>query len=243
VTALLAALGAALAVTVELVEALAIVVAVGVSRGWRDAFAGAAGAVVALAALGVMIGPVVLAHVALHTLRLVIGVLLLAFGWQWLRKGTLRLAGRRARSSAAAEYEQARRELAGLPLPGSAGADWVGRAVAFKGVLLEGTEVVVIVSLLAARPSGPAPALAGAAVAAIATSLAAVWLRRPLERLPETELKWAVGVLLTSFGIFFAGEGAGVEWPGADVAVVYVAALVATASQVAARVLGRARAA
>jgi uncharacterized membrane protein len=238
-TFVLVALGAGVAVSVELIEALAIVLAVGVSRRWSDAVIGAAAAVVACALIAVVVGPVVLASIPLDTLRVIIGVLLLLFGLEWLRKGTLRLAGRRARASSLAEYLEAQEELHDAPLPPPGQADWAGRIVAFKGVLLEGIEVVLIVSALAARPSGPAPALVGAGSAGIAVLGAGAWLRRPLTRLPETELKWGVGVLLSAFGVFFAAEGLGVEWPGGDVAIVYVAVTLGTVSQLQAHWLAR----
>src|SRR4051812_19793113 len=145
-TFVLVALGAAVAVSVELLEALAIVLAVAVSRRWSDALLGAAGAVIVCAVLAAVLGPVVLESVSLEALRVSIGVLLLLFGLEWLRKGTLRLAGRRSRSSSLAEYVETREELESAPLPPEGEPDWAGRFVAFKGVLLEGVEVVVIVS-------------------------------------------------------------------------------------------------
>jgi uncharacterized membrane protein len=238
-TFVLVALGAGLAVAVELVEALAIVLAVGVSRRWGDALTGAAGAVAACGLLAFLVGPVLLASVPLDALRVVIGVLLLLYGLEWLRKGTLRLAGRRARSSSLAEYLETQEALHDAPLPSRGKPDWAGRLVAFKGVLLEGVEVVLIVSALAARPSGSAPALLGAAAAAAAVLAGGAWLRRPLSRLPETELKWGVGVLLSAFGVFFAAEGLGVEWPGADLALLYLVLIVAAVAQLQSQWLAR----
>jgi uncharacterized membrane protein len=238
-TFVLIALGAGVAVSVELLEALAIVLAVAVSRRSSDALVGAAGAVVVCCVLGVVLGPVVLASVSLEALRITIGILLLLFGLEWLRKGTLRLAGRRRRSSSLAEYVETREELESAPLSPEGQADWAGRFVAFKGVLLEGIEVVVIVTALAARPSGPAPALAGAAAAVVVVLVAGAWLRKPLARIPETELKWGVGVLLSSFGAFFAAEGLGVHWPGGDAALLYLVAVLAGVSQAQSRWLAR----
>jgi uncharacterized membrane protein len=238
-TFVLVTLGAAVAVSVELLEALAIVLAVGVSRRWSDALIGSAWAVAACALLAVLVGPVLLASVPLDTLRLTIGVLLLLFGLEWLRKGTLRLAGRRSRSSSLAEYFEAQQALRDAPLPPPGAADWAGRLVAFKGVLLEGVEVVLIVSALAARPSGPAPALAGAALAAVGVVAAGAWLRKPLTRIPETELKWGVGVLLSAFGLFFAGLGLGVDWPAGDAAILYLVIVLGVSSQAQAHWLAR----
>jgi Ca2+/H+ antiporter, TMEM165/GDT1 family len=233
-------LTAAAAVALELLEAVAIVLAVAAARRARDALWGAAAGVAGCALLAAAVGPV-LASLPLNALRLTVGTLLLLFGLEWLRKGTLRLAGRRARSSSAREYDETQEELHDVPLPPAGQPDWAGRIVAFKGVLLEGVEVVVIVSALAARPSGAAPAIAGAAVAALLVTATGAWLHRPLSRIPETELKYGVGVLLTTFGVFFAGEGLGFEWPGGDAALLYVAAALLAVTQLHVRALHAAR--
>lgn len=228
-TAVLTAVGAALAVAVELLEALAIVVAVGVSRRWSDALAGAAAAVGACALLAGALLAGALSTIPLDPLRTVIGALLLLFGLEWLRKGTLRLAGRRARSSALGEYEHAVEELES-GAPAGAGADWAARTVAFKGVLLEGVEIVLIVIVLGSAPGAAAPVAVGALAAVLVACWAAFRLRPVLERVPETELKWGVGVMLTTFGAFFAGEGLAVDWPGGDAALLYIATIVAAFS-------------
>ena len=223
-------LTAAAAVAVELVEAMAIVLAVAATRGARDALWGAVAGVVACALLAAAVGPL-LAGLPLDALRLTVGTLLLLFGLEWLRKGVLRLGGRRRRSSSAHEYEETRDELRDVPRPPAGSADWAARLVAFKGVLLEGIEVVVIVAALAARPSGAGPAIAGAALAAVAVTVAGARLHGPLSRLPETELKYGVGILLTTFGTFFAAEGLGAAWPGGDLALLYLAAALVAATR------------
>jgi uncharacterized membrane protein len=227
----LTALGAALAVGLELLEALAIVLAVGVTRSWRDALVGASGAVVALAAVALVVGPVLLASLPLDLLRVVVGVALLLFGLEWLRKGVLRLAGRRAPSSSLREYLEEREALEALPPAAAGRADWPARVVAFKGVLLEGLEVVLIVAALSGGSQGAAPAVAGAAVAVAWVLGVGTLVHRPLARLPESHLKYAVGVMLSSFGVFFLAEGLGVHWPGGDAGLLYVAAALVAASQ------------
>jgi uncharacterized membrane protein len=222
----LTAAGAALAVALELFEALAIVLAVGVSSRWRDAVFGAVGAVVALAVVGVLIGPVILASLPLSLLRCVVGVALLLFGLEWLRKGVLRLAGRRAPSDSLKEYLEEREALAANPP-----TDWGAIVVAFKGVALEGLEVVLIVAALAGGSQGAAPALVGAGVAVLIVIAIGAIVHRPLARLPESHLKYMVGLLLTSFGVFFLAEGLKISWPGGDAALLYVAAALLATSQ------------
>jgi uncharacterized membrane protein len=228
---LLTLVGAALAVGLELLEALAIVLAVAAERNTRDALLGAAGSVVLLAFAAIVVGPVVLARIPLEPLQVVIGVALLLFGLEWLRKGVLRLAGRRAPSSSLAEYLEEREALHALPPPAPGEPDWAARIVAGKGVLLEGLEVVLIVAALGAGDQGLAPALAGAAVAVVAVIGIGLVVHRPLARLPESHLKYAVGVVLSAFGVFFLAEGLGVEWPGGDAALLYLAAALAAAAQ------------
>src|SRR5215210_2273003 len=196
-------LGAALAVGLELLEAMAVVV----------------------------VGPLVLARLPLEPLQVVIGTALLLFGLEWLRKGVLRLAGARAPSSSLQEYLDEREAMEALPPPAAGEPDWPARVVAGKGVLLEGLEVVLIVAALGAGPEGLAPAVAGAAVAVAFVVGLGFALHRPLARLPESHLKYAVGVVLSSFGVFFLGEGLGVEWPGDDVALLYIAVAFVAAAQ------------
>lgn len=221
-------LGAMLAVALELLEALAIVLAVAVSRRPRDAVIGAAAAVLACATTAAVLGPVLVGRLAAEPLKLVIGVALLLFGLEWLRKGVLRLAGRRSRSSAYAEYLEEREALAAPPVDG---VDWAARTVAFKGVLLEGLEVILIVTALASTPSARAPALIGAGLAVALTVAVGATLHRPLRHVPETELKYGVGILLSSFGTFFAAEGLSVSWPLGDGALLVLAGVYVLASQ------------
>src|SRR3954452_6774236 len=214
-----------------MLEALAIVLAVGITRRFRDALIGAAGAAIALALLAAVLGPVLISRVSLESLRIVIGTFLLLFGLEWLRKGVLRLAHLRSPSSSFREFVEEQEELEALAMPPEGQPDWAGRTIAFKGVLLEGIEVILIVTALGARPGGLAPALIGGGVALIAVIVVGLVLHAPLSRLPETHLKYTVGIVLSTFGVFFAAEGLGVEWPGSDAALLYIAAALVVASQ------------
>jgi Ca2+/H+ antiporter, TMEM165/GDT1 family len=166
---------------------------------------------------------------------------LLLFGLEWLRKGVLRLAGRRSPSDSFREFVEEREAIEAMELPPPGKADWAGRVIAFKGVLLEGVEVILIVTALAAHPGGLAPSLVGGGVALVAVVAVGVVLHAPLSRVPETHLKYMVGVVLTSFGVFFAAEGLGVHWPGSDAALLYIAAAVVGFSQLQIASLARER--
>lgn len=222
-----------------MVEALTIVLAVGVTRGWRSALEGAALAVLLLAVVVAVAGSAIVRWVPLDLLRLVVGVLLLIFGLQWLRKAILRSAGHIPLHDEDAIY---RREVERLRSTGRApGRDPVGFTVAFKGVLLEGTEVVVIVITLGAAGGHLPLAVAAAFAAVLVVGLTGLAVRRRLAEVPENTMKLAVGVMLTSFGTFWMGEGAGVVWPGADLSILGLIAAFAGFALVTAWALGRTR--
>ena len=240
-TFVLVALGAGVAVAVELVEALAIVLAVAVSRRWSDALIGAAAAVVACALIAVVLGPVLLESVPLDALRVVIGFLLLLFGLEWLRKGTLRLAGRRARSSSVGRVRGDAGGARGRPAPAARSGRLAGPDRRLQGRAARGRRGRD--HRLRRWPRGRAgrhQRSSGRRVACVAVVGAGAWVRKPLARVPETELKWGVGVLLSSFGVFFLAEGLHVEWPGGDAAVLYLVAVLAAVSQLQIHRLARA---
>jgi uncharacterized membrane protein len=210
-----------LASVVEVTEAYTIVLAVGLSRGWRSAAAGTAIALGFLALLVAAFGPL-LSHVPLAALQLAIGLLLLVFGMGWLRKAILRAGGVIPLHDEDAIFAHEMAELRGVGTAGDR-LDTAGMLTAFQGVLLEGLEVVFIVIAMGARRGLLVPASAGAALACFLVLSIGVVIHRPLSRVPENTLKFAVGIMLTSFGIFWTGEALGVAWPGADVALAYIA--------------------
>jgi uncharacterized membrane protein len=229
-----------LASAVEAVEALTIVLAVGVVRGWRSTLVGVGAASLVLAAVVAALGPA-LQHIPIGTLRFVVGALLLAFGLQWLRKAILRASGYKPLHDEAEAFRRERRE-AGSASPGGSGQiDWYAFTVAFKGVLLEGLEVAFIVVTFGATQGRLGLATAAAVVAGATVVVAGLVVRGPLERVPENTLKFTVGLLLTSFGIFWGGEGAGIEWPGGDVAILAIIGFVALVSFSLTRTLRRRR--
>ena len=217
---------------------MTIVLAVGVTRGWRSALGGVGTAAVVLAAFVVVLGPA-LALIPIDSLRLLVGALLLAFGLQWLRKAILRSSGYKPLHDEAEAFAQ-ERELARGTSRG-AGTDWYAFTVAFKGVLLEGLEVTFIVVTFGSTQGRLGLAAAAALAAVILVILGGALIRGPLERVPENSIKFVVGVLLTSFGIFWGAEGAGVTWPGSDLAIPALVAGLALVSVVASRHLRRRR--
>jgi uncharacterized membrane protein len=218
-----------LASAVEMVEALTIVLAVGLTRDWRSALTGAGIAAVALAAIVAALGPA-LTLIPIDDLRLVVGALLLVFGLQWLRKAILRAAGYRALHDEEEAFAREAAEARAAAGERRAGLDWYAFTIAFKGVLLEGLEVAFIVLTFgSAQGSIPLAAL-GAGVAVVLVIAVGAAARAPLSRVPENSLKFAVGVMLTTFGIFWGAEGAGADWPGGDAALPGVLAFVALLS-------------
>jgi uncharacterized membrane protein len=208
-----------LACAVEAVEALTIVLAAGTSRNWRSALQGTAAALLALAVTVAALGPAV-GLIPFQALRLVVGALLLVFGLQWLRKAMLRASGHKAlhdESDAYAKEVAAARAAAG----GGRGivTDWYAFTLSFKGVFLEGLEVAFIVVTFGNNQGSVPLAALGAVAAVVAVTGVGLAVRAPLARVPENSMKFAVGIMLTAFGAFWAAEGAGVEWPGADAAL------------------------
>ncbi len=212
VVLILAVFGAS---TVEMVEALTIVVAVGVSRGWRSAIEGSLVALAVLGALVGLVGPPLVHYVPLDALRVVVGALLLTLGLSWLRKAILRASGNKALHDEDAIFEQKTRELR----EAGTGRDGIGFTVAFKGVFLEGIEVVLIVVGLGVSQHRLGLAATTAGVAAVLVAGVGALVARQLSEVPENTIKTGVGIMLTSFGLFWVGEGSGVHWPGADLAI------------------------
>ena len=234
-------LSAFLASGVEMVEALTIVLAVGVTRGWRSTLIGAGAATLLLGAIVAALGPAVSA-VPLTSLRLVVGGLLLIFGLQWLRKAILRAGGYKPLHDEAATYEKERAQAQHAVAEGRESMDWYSFTVSFKGVFLEGLEVAfIVVTFGAAQRSGVAIAAAAAAAALVIVLAIGTIVRAPLSRVPENTLKFVVGLMLTSFGTFWAGEGAGVTWPVEDASLIAILALLAGVSLLGVRLLRRRR--
>jgi len=222
-----AAVGAAFAASlVECVEALTIVLAVSSVSGWRSGLLGASCGAVLLAAIVALAGGA-LVRVPLNDLHVLVGLVLLVFGLSWLRKAVLRTAGLKAQRDEAAIYSQQLNELRSiLHLGSSGGLDLVAMTAAFKAVVIEGIEVVLIVVTVGHMAAALVPAALGATAAAVVVVALGFAVHRPLTRVPENALKFGVGVVIVSFGIFWLGEGLGVVWPGSDLAVLAIIASV-----------------
>ena len=213
-----AVIAAFLASLVEAVEALTIVLAVAVVRGLRPAILGALAGLLVLALIVVALGPL-RDRVPLYVLQIAIGVLLLLFGMRWLRKAILRAAGLIARHDETIAFASETEELREQARRHEQRLDWLAGVASFKAVLLEGLEVVFIVIALSAGRGVLLPVSAAAFAACLVVAASGIVVHRPLTRVPENALKFAVGVMLSAFGLFWTGEGLGVDWPGADLAI------------------------
>jgi uncharacterized membrane protein len=214
------------ACSVEAVEALTIVLAVGATRSWRSAMTGVGVALICLAAVTAALGPA-LTTLPLDVLRGVVGGLLLVFGLQWLRKAILRASGLKAlhdEGAAFAEETEAASQAGAVP---KTGLDGYAFLVSFKGTFLEGLEVVFIALTFGSNQKDVPLAAAAAAAAVLVITGAGVAVKAPLARVPENTLKFVVGVMLTSFGIFWGGEGTHAHWPGGETALLVIIPAVA----------------
>jgi uncharacterized membrane protein len=223
------ALTAFLASAVEAVEALTVVLAVGVTRGWRSSLIGAGTAILALGAAIAAFGPA-LSLMPIDTLRVIVGTLLLVFGLQWLRKAILRAGGYQAFRDEEALYraELAKAQAAGTTI--RAGMDWYAFTLAFKGVFLEGLEVAFIVLAFGTSQGSIPLAALGAGIALVLVVGVGALVHQPLSRVPENTMKFAVGLMLATFGIFWSVEGMGMTWPGADGALLGIFVLLTLVS-------------
>jgi uncharacterized membrane protein len=230
-------LATALAAAVEWVEALTIVLAVGLFKGWRSAFVGMVLGLAALIILVAVFGLTITSRVSIDTARTLVGVFLLLFGLKWLHKAILRSSGLKSLHDEAKEFEETRQMLVASGSSGSS-LDRVGVSTSFGGVFLEGLEVVFIVVALGGLQNVAAAAV-GAVASLVVVGIAGFVFRSPLTRVPENTMKYVVGIMLTAFGTFFAGEGIGVQWWGSDLSLLPLIAVYGLASLIFARVLAR----
>jgi Ca2+/H+ antiporter, TMEM165/GDT1 family len=223
---------------VEAVEAVTVVLAAGVVRGWRSSLSGATAALAALAVIVAVFGSAI-ATIPIATLQVVVGTLLLLFGIRWLRKAMLRSAGVIDLRDEEALYAQQRRALGASGSLAGGGWDTFAALTSFKAVLLEGVEVIVIVIGIGAAGNMLVPAALGAIGACVAVAVAAALLNRPLSRVPENTLKFAVGIMVSAFGLFWFGEGIGAHWPYGDATIPALMAVLLAASSMGVRVARR----
>jgi Ca2+/H+ antiporter, TMEM165/GDT1 family len=219
---LYAALASFLGTGVEFVEALTIILAVGVIRGWKSSLLGAITAVVILGVLVAIIGAPLVHVIQTPWIALVVGLFMLLFGIRWLRKAILRFSGLKALHNEAESYEEEleRQRKAGNV---ASGIDKFAFATAFSGTFLEGLEAIFIVITIGLSTNDMRYSVIGAAVATIVLLIIGFLLRSPLTKVPENTMKFVVGVMLTSFGAFWIGEGLNVTWPQKDLSILYIA--------------------
>jgi uncharacterized membrane protein len=234
-----------LASAVEFVEALTIVLAMGTTREWRSTWFGVGAALALLATLTAIAGYALLTWVPETLLQLIVGTLLLIFGLQWLRKAILRSSGLKALHDEEATFREEREAAEAASGERRLGLDWFAFVVSFKGVLLEGLEIVFIVITFGSNANSIALAAAGAAAGGVIVLAAGIALHKPLSRVPENTIKFVVGLLLSTFGLFWSIEGLGVftpgedslGWPGGDAALLALLAMWALLAWGAVRVL------
>jgi Ca2+/H+ antiporter, TMEM165/GDT1 family len=214
---------------VEFVETLTIVLAVGTVRGWRPALLGTGAGLALLTAIVAAAGPA-LGLIPLWAIQIVVGTLLLVFGLRWLRKAALRAAGIIPLHDEVKVYAEETELMRATPRARNPWWDTVAVVASFKAMVLEGLEVVFIVIAVGTTGNMLVPASLGAAAAGVLVLLVGMMLQRPLARVPENTLKWAVGILLSAFGTFWMGEGLGVQWPGGDLSIFAIASALLIAS-------------
>ena len=215
---------------VEAVEALTIVLAVGTVRGWRSALLGTAAGLAILAAIIVLFGPAI-ALIPIDLLQITVGTLLILFGLRWLRKAILRSAGVIALHDEEAAFTKETQALSAGTSGWRGTWDLVAIITAFKAIVLEGIEVVVIVIGVGATAHMLVPASVGALAACLLVAAVGAIVHKPLSRVPENSLKFTVGVLISAFGMYWFGEGIGVSWPYHDAALLGLAALLVLVSR------------
>jgi uncharacterized membrane protein len=234
-----------LASAVEFVEALTIVLAMGTTRGWRSTLVGVAAALALLSVITALAGYALLQWMPETLLQLIVGTLLLIFGLQWLRKAILRASGLKALHDEEATFREEREAAERAGDERRLGLDWFGFVVSFKGVFLEGMEIVFIVITFGSSANSIGLAAVGAAIGGVIVLAAGVALHRPLARVPENTIKFAVGMLLSTFGLFWSIEGLGVfspqskglGWPGGDAAIPVILLAWGAVAWIAVRVL------
>lgn len=216
-----------IAATVEMIEALTIVLALGITRGWRSALLATAAAIVTLGVVVTVFNSVFSkitgeGDVPILPLWILVGGILLIFGLQWMKKGILRIAGLLPSRDEEQIYNKLAKDAKGAPKSAKDSIDWYSFVMVFKGVLLEGFEVVFIVIIFGSARGQTVIGITAAVAALIFVGLLGVVIHKPLSKIPENWMKLTVGLLLTTFGTYFASEGVGIVWPLSDWALMYI---------------------